>query len=38
VYLAFRPAREHEVARALAMPLEIMLRTPTLVLARVRPG
>jgi hypothetical protein len=36
-YLAFRPAREHEVAAAAAMPLEILVRTPTLVVARVRP-
>ena len=35
-YLAFRPAREHEVARAVAVPLEILLRTPVLILARVR--
>ena len=36
-YLAFRPAREREVARAAQAPLEILLRTPALVLARV-PG
>jgi hypothetical protein len=35
-YLAFRPAREREVARAAPAPLEILLRTPALVLARVR--
>jgi hypothetical protein len=35
-YLAFRPAREHDVARAAPAPLEILLRTPALVLARVR--
>jgi hypothetical protein len=35
-YLAFRPARERETARTLATPLEILSRTPTLVLARVR--
>ncbi|HET7224686.1 MAG TPA: hypothetical protein VFK69_03140, partial [Candidatus Eisenbacteria bacterium] len=35
-YLAFRPAREREVLRAAAAPLEILLRTETLVLARVR--
>jgi 4-amino-4-deoxy-L-arabinose transferase-like glycosyltransferase len=35
-YLAFRPAREREVARAAGAPLEILLRTPALVLARVR--
>ncbi len=34
-YLAFRPAREHDAARAAASPLEILLRTPALVLARV---
>jgi 4-amino-4-deoxy-L-arabinose transferase-like glycosyltransferase len=36
-YLAFRPSREHEVARGVQVPLEILARTPTLVLARVRP-
>jgi hypothetical protein len=36
-YLAFRPAREHDVARTVALPLEILLRTPTLILARVSP-
>lgn len=36
-YLAFRPAREHEVAAGAEMPLEILIRTPTLVVARVRP-
>jgi 4-amino-4-deoxy-L-arabinose transferase-like glycosyltransferase len=36
-YLAFPPAREHEVARGAQTPLEILARTPTLVLARVRP-
>jgi 4-amino-4-deoxy-L-arabinose transferase-like glycosyltransferase len=35
-YVAFRPAREREVARTCGEPLEIMLRTPALVLARVR--
>jgi 4-amino-4-deoxy-L-arabinose transferase-like glycosyltransferase len=35
-YLAFRPAREREVARAVSAPLEILLRSPSLVLARVR--
>jgi 4-amino-4-deoxy-L-arabinose transferase-like glycosyltransferase len=35
-YLAFAPAREREVARGAQTPLEIMVRTPTLVLARVR--
>ena len=36
-YLAFRPAREHDVAGDAEMPLEILVRTPTLVIARVRP-
>jgi 4-amino-4-deoxy-L-arabinose transferase-like glycosyltransferase len=36
-YLAFRPAREQEVARRVGVPLEILMRTPSLVLARVRP-
>lgn len=36
-YLAFRPLREREVARAVDAPLEILLRTPALVLARVTP-
>jgi 4-amino-4-deoxy-L-arabinose transferase-like glycosyltransferase len=36
-YVAFRPAREHEVARDAQAPLEILVRTPTLVVARVRP-
>jgi 4-amino-4-deoxy-L-arabinose transferase-like glycosyltransferase len=35
VYLAFRPARERETARRLATPLEILARSPSLVLARV---
>lgn len=35
-YLGFRPSREREVARAVATPLEILTRTPTLVVARVR--
>jgi len=34
-YLAFPPAREHEVARRAGTPIEILLRTPTLVLVRV---
>ncbi len=33
-YVAFRPSRERDVARAAAEPLEILLRTPSLVLAR----
>jgi 4-amino-4-deoxy-L-arabinose transferase-like glycosyltransferase len=37
-YLAFRPAREHDVARAAGVPIEILLRTPSLVLARARPA
>ncbi len=36
-YLAFRPAREREVARRAQTPLEILARTPTLVVGRVRP-
>lgn len=35
-YLMFRAAREPEVARAAGAPLEILLRTPGMVLARVR--
>ena len=35
-YLAFPPARQGEVARGAQTPLEILTRTPTLVLARVR--
>jgi 4-amino-4-deoxy-L-arabinose transferase-like glycosyltransferase len=35
-YLAFRPAREHDVANAADTPLEILLRTPSLILARVQ--
>lgn len=34
-YFAFRPGREGEAARTIGRPLEILLRTPTLVLARV---
>lgn len=34
-YLAFRPSREDSVARLARAPIEIMLRTPSLVLARV---
>jgi len=37
-YLAFRPSREHDAARAAPEPLEILLRTPSLVLARVHSG
>jgi 4-amino-4-deoxy-L-arabinose transferase-like glycosyltransferase len=36
VYFAFRPSREHETARELATPLEILSRTPAMVLARAR--
>ena len=35
-YVAFRPAREREMVRAAGAPVEILLRSPTLVLARVR--
>ncbi|MFI5372395.1 MAG: hypothetical protein ACHQ52_12625, partial [Candidatus Eisenbacteria bacterium] len=35
-YLMFRATREPEVARAAGAPLEILLRTPGMVLARVR--
>lgn len=34
-YIAFRPLREHEIARDAQAPLEILMRTPSLVLARV---
>lgn len=37
-YLAFRPYREPLVTEAVEGPLEIVLRTPTLVLARVHPS
>jgi len=36
VYLAFRPSRERDVARRLDAPLEILSRTPALVLARAQ--
>lgn len=36
-YVAFRPYRESMVASRAGGPLEIVLRTPTLVLARVHP-
>jgi hypothetical protein len=36
-YLAFAPRRERWVARMAGAPLEILLRTPSLVVARVRP-
>ena len=36
-YVAFRPFRERDVARAATGPLEIVLRTSSLVLARVHP-
>jgi 4-amino-4-deoxy-L-arabinose transferase-like glycosyltransferase len=35
-YLGFRPARERDVVRALATPIEILHRTPALVVARAR--
>ncbi|MEO5989706.1 MAG: hypothetical protein ABIU54_12940 [Candidatus Eisenbacteria bacterium] len=35
VYVVFRPAREREVVKALREPVEILLRSPSLVLARV---
>ena len=35
VYVAFRPAHESLAARTSPVPLEILLRTPTLVLARI---
>ena len=35
-YVAFRPGRERDVAQATPAPLDVLLRTPTLVLARVR--
>lgn len=34
-YVVFRPAREREVVQALREPVEILLRSPSLVLARV---
>jgi len=37
-YVVFRPANERRVARAARGPLEIVLRSPSLVLARVHPG
>ncbi len=37
-YLAFRPSQEKETAVRLASPLEVLLRTPTLVLARTPVG
>jgi 4-amino-4-deoxy-L-arabinose transferase-like glycosyltransferase len=36
-YVAFTPARESDVARSAGTPLEIVMRTPSLVLARVSP-
>lgn len=35
VYVAFRPLRERDVARAAHAPLEVLIRTPSLVLARI---
>ena len=37
VYLAFRPMRERGVAAAAPGTLEVLARTPALVVARVRP-
>lgn len=37
-YVAFPPPRERDVAAAARGPLDVLLRTPTLVLARVRPA
>lgn len=36
VYLAFRSSRERDVARAVDAPLEILVRSPALVLARAQ--
>lgn len=36
-YLMFRAARETEIARAAGVPLEILARTPGMVVARARP-
>ena len=36
-YVAFRPGREAVVVRAARGPLEILARTPAMVLARVHP-
>lgn len=38
VYVAFPPAREREAARTSPVPIEILVRTPTLVLARIGIG
>jgi hypothetical protein len=35
-WLAFAPAREVQIVRAAGDALDVLLRTPTLVLARVR--
>jgi 4-amino-4-deoxy-L-arabinose transferase-like glycosyltransferase len=35
VYVAFPPALEHVAARTSPVPIEILMRTPTLVLARI---
>jgi 4-amino-4-deoxy-L-arabinose transferase-like glycosyltransferase len=35
-YVAFRPGRERDVTRGAPAPLDVLLRTPTLVLARTR--
>jgi hypothetical protein len=36
-YLVFRAARETEIAHAAGVPIEILARTPGMVLARARP-
>ncbi len=36
VYVAFRPSREADVARSIEAPLEILMRSPALVLARAQ--
>jgi 4-amino-4-deoxy-L-arabinose transferase-like glycosyltransferase len=35
VYVAFPPSLEHDAARTSPVPVEILMRTPTLVLARI---
>jgi len=34
VYLAFRPARERDAVRRLGEPIEVLSRSPSLVLVR----
>jgi 4-amino-4-deoxy-L-arabinose transferase-like glycosyltransferase len=36
IYLGFRPARERDIQRRIAAPLEILQRTPALIIARVQ--